>query len=206
MAILGIVGLLNKEVIGSLFISGMLFIIININSTSLAYTVIVPMLFCFLGGMYIALAEIRLNMKILGICSLILIVVINFFPNFFYGLIGKLPWIYGPTFEGASINYFIYLVALPFLVIYFAKYFPKIVTIRSDISYGLYIYAWPIQQMLIFIMLKNSIECTPFRVFIFSLLLTCIASLISWNILENPIMRLKDYLLYRWNQRDNQKT
>ncbi len=57
---------------------------------------------------------------------------------------------------------------------------------RQDISYGLYLYAWPIQQMLAQHALRN-----PWGLFLAALPLTALAATLSWHLIEKPCLRLK---------------
>jgi peptidoglycan/LPS O-acetylase OafA/YrhL len=58
----------------------------------------------------------------------------------------------------------------------------------GDFSYGLYIYAFPIQQMLSFFGLNTK----GFNIyFILSLLMSMIPSVLSYHIIEKPFLKLK---------------
>lgn len=194
VAFLGVLGLLSREVIGSMYLIGMVLIVIFINNSSPVNTIIVPLLFCFLGGVYIALSEKKLNMKFIGVCAVVLILLINFFPTLFCRVFAVLPWIYGPNFEYAILNYFIYLIALPFAIIYLGKYCSKNIIVQNDVSYGLYIYAWPIQQTVILGALKNDITIHPCVLFVISFILTYLVSFMSWKYVESPAMKAKDFM------------
>ncbi|KRK45506.1 acyltransferase [Dellaglioa algida] len=66
-------------------------------------------------------------------------------------------------------------------------YFKKVID-YGDFSYGLYIYAFPIQQVLILI---QGGGVNPVIIFIESLLLTSIFAYLSWNLVEKKAMMLK---------------
>jgi peptidoglycan/LPS O-acetylase OafA/YrhL len=57
----------------------------------------------------------------------------------------------------------------------------------GDYSYGVYIYAWPIQQLFA----ANS-QGQPLKNFLQSLPLIFVAAILSWHFLEAPCLRLKD--------------
>jgi peptidoglycan/LPS O-acetylase OafA/YrhL len=61
----------------------------------------------------------------------------------------------------------------------------------GDISYGLYIYAFPVQQT--FAYLLPSLQ--PLNMFIYSLLLTALLAILSWFLIEKPSLRLKGKLI-----------
>lgn len=81
-----------------------------------------------------------------------------------------------------------YFVALCYLVLYFA-YVPELPRIRGrDISYGVYLYGWPVQQLLVHWMpgmhpLANAAG---------GMLLASVLGLLSWELVERPALKLKD--------------
>jgi peptidoglycan/LPS O-acetylase OafA/YrhL len=61
-----------------------------------------------------------------------------------------------------------------------------LLTNRQDISYGLYLYAWPIQSSLCYLQRDMS----PWLLFAISLSLSAAFGLASWKIVEAPVLRL----------------
>jgi len=59
----------------------------------------------------------------------------------------------------------------------------------GDISYGLYIYAFPIQELIVY--LNGGGKMKPSYVFFFSLPIIIILSLISWNLIEKKFLKFK---------------
>ncbi|MFT8675233.1 acyltransferase family protein [Acetobacter sp.] len=57
----------------------------------------------------------------------------------------------------------------------------------EDYSYGIYIYGWPIQQLV----RHYFPDIGPYRLTVISLILSWAAGVISWHILEKPILHLK---------------
>jgi peptidoglycan/LPS O-acetylase OafA/YrhL len=57
----------------------------------------------------------------------------------------------------------------------------------QDYSYGIYLYAWPIQQLTV----RALPHAGPYRVFAISLLLAWAAGAASWFLVEKPCLRLK---------------
>lgn len=64
----------------------------------------------------------------------------------------------------------------------------------GDFSYGLYIFAFPIQQTLIFVS-KNSMS--PFLNFICTTVLALGCAFVSWNLIEKKAMGLKNYRFHK---------
>ena len=56
-----------------------------------------------------------------------------------------------------------------------------------DISYGVYLYAWPIQKLLLWYMPSLS----PGLLFLLSFSLSCLFGFLSWHLVERPFLRLK---------------
>lgn len=89
---------------------------------------------------------------------------------------------------------FVSFFTLPYLVIYIA--FVNIPFIRhfgkyGDFSYGMYIYAFPIQQTLMYLFAKY---LNLWNFFIFAYLITFIFAFFSWHFVEKPALKLKKSL------------
>ena len=96
----------------------------------------------------------------------------------------------GLTFHTAAGPY-VYVVALPYLVIYLA-YAPIPLISRfgkhGDFSYGMYIYAFPFQQLVVYLL---GPEIGVFQLTVISLVPTLRLAILSWHLIESPAMRLK---------------
>lgn len=68
----------------------------------------------------------------------------------------------------------------------FSSFFRKV-----DITYGIYLWGFPIQQILVYILIVVK-QCTigVNEIFILSFAVTAIMALISWYIVENPASKL----------------
>ena len=88
---------------------------------------------------------------------------------------------------------FIQLFALfgGYLAIYLAldRRLPAIPATRfGDLSYGLYIYGWPVEAM---VMHASGGKATWWQVFLISLPLAALVAWLSWHLVEAPMLRLK---------------
>ena len=72
----------------------------------------------------------------------------------------------------------------------------KRTTLRTDLSYGVYIYAFPTQQMLLVLGLTG---LHPALFFVVALLATLPLAAGSWFCIEKPAMALKSRLKRKWN-------
>lgn len=86
-------------------------------------------------------------------------------------------------------------VAGAYALIYFAYHAPRVfkrVTARGDISYGVYVYAFPIQQLLVSVSIAwAGTTGTAWLVnFLLALPLTVLAGALSWVAVEKPFIRM----------------
>ncbi len=85
-------------------------------------------------------------------------------------------------------------VAIPYTTIFLGRSSNQIISNfgkYGDFSYGIYIYAFPIQQSLIEIFGKN---LSPYLFFFYSLGITTCFAFLSWHLVERPALRLKEWL------------
>jgi len=81
------------------------------------------------------------------------------------------------------------LLLLPYIVIYLAVNLPfSKFSKYGDYSYGMYIYAFPVMQMLV-LFFKDKLEIFSF--FVSSFLITLFVSFFSWKFIEKPCLGLK---------------
>lgn len=84
-------------------------------------------------------------------------------------------------------------LALPYIILYLAMLKGKLNNFGKigDFSYGIYIYAFPVQQMIIQF---YGIEISIFKMFIMSFLIVLLLSILSWYLIEEKALRLKSFL------------
>jgi peptidoglycan/LPS O-acetylase OafA/YrhL len=88
------------------------------------------------------------------------------------------------------------LIAVPYLSIYLAYRLPKAgdaITRHGDFSYGLYVWAFPFQQVLAH--LWHSV--TPWAMTAICLPATTCAAIASWHLVERPALKLKARVSWR---------
>jgi len=92
-----------------------------------------------------------------------------------------------------DIFFALYTLLLPYIVLYLA-YIPsgKIRNYNAfgDYSYGIYIYAWPVQQLIAI----NITDITPIEMIIYSASITFFCAYASWHLVESKAIRLKKYI------------
>lgn len=182
----------NKNTIGALWGCSLLLIIVFQNSIETTYTVIAPLFFMFISGMYLCVND-NLNIKSGGVVAVIMLVIVNFFSDFFPFIMKGLPLIYGP--DMSRINTYIFLLCLPIAIIFLGKELRCKCVVKTDISYGIYIYAWPIQQSLIFFCIQQGFELKASYIFCISSVITLIISATSYWIIEKPMTIIRTKML-----------
>ena len=78
-----------------------------------------------------------------------------------------------------------------YLLLYAAgsqSHFGKALTQRADLSYGIYLYAYPVQQLLI---QHLGAQINPFVLFIVALPTVAVLAWLSWTLVEQPVLRRK---------------
>ena len=94
------------------------------------------------------------------------------------------------TVQGREIFFIIYSLTLPFLVIFFSYSIDGIIRRYNsvgDYSFGLYIYAWPIQQALMVFFPKIGVAENQIAAFV----LTLLVAILSWRFVEKPALEFK---------------
>jgi peptidoglycan/LPS O-acetylase OafA/YrhL len=103
--------------------------------------------------------------------SLVIVLAASVLPN--YRVIAAIPLAYAIIVSGALIH-------------------NKRLRLRTDLSYGVYIYAWPVQQLLVICGLGT---LHPFTFAIVSAICTLPLAAVSWFLIEKPAMSLKSRLI-----------
>jgi len=93
-----------------------------------------------------------------------------------------------------SLFFVAYSISLPYIVFFIAyvpsgriRRFNKI----GDYSYGIYIYAFPVQQSVAALIPGISVV----NMVLLSFIITCLLSLVSWHFVEKPALAMKDKYL-----------
>lgn len=107
-------------------------------------------------------------------------------PKLFWISVGALV----ATMNNSSLDTVAYQLALPYLTMY-AAFVPsgmvRLYNRVGDYSYGIYIYAFPVQQAI-----ASSIPgVSVATMFLASFLITSIFAVLSWHLLEQRVLRLK---------------
>jgi len=151
--------------------------------------VIAPLMLLFFSGGFVALNERHLNLRVAGFfCLLVLaFLAVDNQASWIQKLLAEIPFLYGPGISAKRHQELIYLLCLPFALIWLGRHLKLKLSLRSDYSYGLYIFGWPVQQVLI--ALFPVIH--PLVLFASALMITHLSAMISWHMLEKRALEFK---------------
>lgn len=155
---------------------------------------------CYAMGMFIATNEEWINMKkAAGIGSAILaLLLIQPIDEFAIPLLLELPEPIKGFIELWRIRMVLYFVSAPFVLFYLAKHVRRLPFFRRDISYGIYIFGWPIQEIIVYLALSRQITLTSWEVFFLTMPPLIVLAILSATLIEEPAMRLKNKKLFGW--------
>lgn len=95
--------------------------------------------------------------------------------------------------RGADSQTLLYIILAPYIVIALAL-MPSLglsrLVSRGDVSYGIYIYAFPVQQVVAHLVGPS---ITPFTMLVWSLPITYMLAVASWVFVEKPVLNLKNH-------------
>jgi peptidoglycan/LPS O-acetylase OafA/YrhL len=97
-------------------------------------------------------------------------------------------------FAKSSIAEVVSIIALPYVVVTIAHWRSRAadaITRAGDYSYGLYVYAFPVQQTVVMLLRDHA---SPLAVFFISLPITLVLAYVSWHLIEKPALNLKRFL------------
>ena len=90
------------------------------------------------------------------------------------------------------VQYLVFYAVFPYFIFSFV-FAPKPVFKsfgrKMDLSYGIYLYGFFFQQLMVSLQLQNSVPLSYFKTFLASLLPTLAAAFLSWNLVEKPVLR-----------------
>lgn len=159
-------------------------------------------LICFLIGAYLNFAfEFSAILPIINLRVEPLFMLVGFFLSgviiYFYrdkliysSLLGVLLIVIFSIFSSSPLGYLLGIAAIPYatiLISYSKRLRFENFGRHGDFSYGLYIYAFPIQQSVVHLYPKSD----PLDIFMVAFPATLLISIASWKFIEEPSLRLK---------------
>ena len=152
LAVVGLLGSLNRYSMPAVLVTAWLVYLSNLSSVSEGYAAIAPLGLMFVAGAYIFVLKEFINLRVAAGVSFVCLLIAAFPPlvTVLSGVVRThLTFLWGPVLNDPQVVYLFYLAALPFLMIYICNDLPCVVQLRDDVSYGVYLYGWPLAQSLI---------------------------------------------------------
>ena len=179
-------GLLTISSLGAIVIISWMFFTV-LQTTDDTASVIVPLMLLFFLGAYIAVNKKHINLTVAGPIFLLLLAFICLDPNALAltWLFKSIPFLYGPNFTTQKYQSLIFLFSLPFALIWLAHCKP-VIPLHNDYSYGMYIFGWPVQQVIVAISAPP-----PMLLFFSSWLITQCLAMLSWHLVEKKALKFK---------------
>ena len=187
----GAIGLLHRDRYNVIFAFIWIMAFANLGSELEDYALILPMLLSFLTGGFIAVYENDINMPLAAGISIL--VLVGLLVDGWLGMLPRALYFVPDLSQSdvATIQRWPVVVSIAFCVVYLGKYAAPRFVMRDDYSYGVYLFAWPIQQVVVATSLSRGLALNPYRLSVAAALLTfCIAAL-SWHLIEKPALGLK---------------
>jgi peptidoglycan/LPS O-acetylase OafA/YrhL len=194
---MGIAGLLNRFVVGSVYISATVVAFVIFDPVAVTQTVVGQMFMLFLGGCLIRLTEDDVDMRLCGLIAIAVLTAFHVTPiaEQVANLKAYIPFVFGPVFPFEHLRWMTSVMCLPYALIWVARYSPLSFPVKSDYSYGVYVSAWPIQQVATHLAAVNSVALPALWIFAISLTGSLLCALASWHLLEKHAIRLSHYTL-----------
>ncbi|MGL5665408.1 MAG: acyltransferase family protein [Shewanella sp.] len=194
IVVLGVFFVLNEKTYPSILVCSLIIYVTNYTQVSNFYLVIVPFIICFMLGSFIFIMRESINLHKTIIPLLIVLSVCFDVSNveaFLKYISDNVLFLYGFDLAPGFIGQLVYMLALPFVLIYFGLHINLRLKVRADISYGVYIYGWPVSQIIVFYSVKNGFALNPMMLSILTLMVTMPIAYLSWKVVEAPALKLK---------------
>jgi peptidoglycan/LPS O-acetylase OafA/YrhL len=194
VAVLGIIGVLNSTAFPAFLAAAWVVYLVNISSVSDFVLVIVPLLLMFGAGALMAahpLPGADSYLPIIGGIGLVITFSYPLFTWLLWPVQQFVPFVFGPTITAGEVLRVVYLVSFPLVVIWLGRLSRPGIRLRNDLSYGSYIYGWPVGQMAVAIGIQFHVPLEPWWVLLVTIAATIPLAYLSWRFIERPALRLK---------------
>lgn len=197
--------LLTPATINPVYALSAVMVLIDVSGALGSNTVVPNLFFLFLAGAFIKLNEKSLSLARIALFGAAVIVALQVppFSGVSRSVLGIIPFALGPDLTFQHVSYFLYLLLLPFPVVYLCAQAPALPFFRGDYSYGAYIYAWPVQQSVVAYCLSYGYKIGPIELFCSSFALTMGFAMVSWHFIERPALSLKNWKIPKIGSRQD---
>lgn len=187
----GILGLLNRSAMGGAYLACIVIFLVTLDPAA-PQAMMVGLFLLFGGGAFLRLNEDSIDMRLCGGIAISALVLLYVSPakEALFLLISAIPFVFGSSLHFDHLQWAVSLIALPYALLLLARYFPVSLPLRNDYSYGVYLFAWPIQQITVHAAAYYGYPLTPLKVFAVALPLSLLCGALSWHLVERHAIRL----------------
>lgn len=183
----GIMGLLSREIVGACYLTGVILFFAMFDLKA-PHAAMVTLFLLFGGGVLIRLTETTINMRFCGLLSIGILAAL-YIPvtaQVLFLLKAATPFQFGGTLRFDHLRWILSVIGFPYAIIWVARYAPFNLPVKNDYSYGVYLFAWPIQQIIVHFGLVSG----PLQMFAMALPLSLLCGALSWHLVERHAIRL----------------
>ena len=193
VGLLGLVGVVTRAALPAVVAACWLAYLVTIGTTDRFALAIAPMLLVFAGGAVLWLHPELLRRGVIVAAALGLLLTVD--DDAFAWVAGRVtsvvPFLYGPTWTAVDVQTAIYLLCLPVVVVALGHARRPALRLPVDLSYGTYLYAWPVSQVAVALAVREGRDMSPLTLFVVTLVPTLLAATASWFCVERPVLRLR---------------
>lgn len=185
--------LLTTSVVNSVYATCLILMLLSGAGAFGLNTVSTNLLFLFLSGAVIKMNEKNLNIKKVGLFSVLFIIFlfIQYTGEMFRNAAQSIPLVFGPDITYPVVKQFFYFALIPYAVIYLGGFTRPLPFTKDDYSYGIYVYAWPVQQTIVWQAMQMGYALTPMELFASASIVTFGLAFMSWHLVERQMLKLK---------------
>ncbi|GJH35704.1 acyltransferase [Paraburkholderia hospita] len=194
VVLLGLVGVLTSANIPVVFFVGWVLYLLNLHDPSPTYAAIVPMFMMFLSGMFIRVARERVNLYAFVAPSIALLTIASSatVSGWLLSFVREnIVFLWGPHVSDLNVRNIVYLAMFPFAVSFVGGAARPLAMFKDDISYGIYVFGWPVSQTIIYISQKHNWRMDVPVLLAATLVIVIPVSWASWRLIEKPFLSLK---------------
>ena len=193
VGLLGLVGVVTRAALPVVVAACWLAYLVTIGTTDPFALAVAPMLLVFAGGAVLWLHPELLRRGVVVAAALGLLLTLD---NETFAWVARhvtavVPFLYAPTWTPVDVQTSIYLLCLPVVVVALGRASWPFLRLPVDLSYGTYLYAWPVSQVAVALASREGRDMSPLALFVITLVPTLLIATASWFCVERPVLRFR---------------
>jgi peptidoglycan/LPS O-acetylase OafA/YrhL len=196
VGVLGVLGMLTRQNYNIIFTVLILHYVWRFaDGAEPSFKGIEPMMLFFAMGAFIRLNEDFINMRRAALIGAAL--TFAAFAPFIYKpvlwVVHSISQVYVFRISDWHLHTSAYIFSAPFFIIYLGRYAKTLLDLKTDISYGVYIYSWPVGEILVSEARRHGFHINGVGLFAASLPIVLLLAFASCKLVEEPALKLKKY-------------